>query len=191
MKVWTEIPHCTVFRFTTTLIYRQKFCWTNVGALWGLDCITVQFLPVANTLLHHYKDQSVVLRRITDIQTGCRARQASCTAETGVVSGVERQGSDFGHWAACSAEPTNGWGLTSTPMAAWRGQGQRYFLLGHSKRAVCAEHVFLSLFRERFVQEAICCNVWPSRGESSPRVLRDVDDGWLAATGHIATPEYC
>jgi hypothetical protein len=76
-------------------------------------------------------------------------------------------------------------------MATWHGQGQRYLLLGHTKRAVYAKHVFLSVFRERFVQESICCNVWPSRGESSPHVLRDADDGWLAATGHIATLEYC
>jgi hypothetical protein len=62
-------------------------------------------------------------------------------------------------------------------MTAWHGQGQRYLLLGRTKRAVYAKHVFLSLFRERFVQEAICCNVWPSRGESSPHVLHDADDG--------------
>lgn len=144
----------------------------------GHACVTVQFLPVLNTLLHHYKDQSVVLGGITDLRTGCKARQVFCTAGTGILSGVERPGSDFGCWALCSAELNNVWCFTSTPpMAAWRGQGQRYLSLGHTKRAVCAKHVFLSLFRERFVEEAVCCNAWPSRGESFPHVLRDADDG--------------
>jgi hypothetical protein len=90
-----------------------------------------------------------VVGGITDLKTGCRARPPSYTAGTGMLSGVEWPGSDVGHRAACSAEINNEWSFASTPlMDSWRRQGQRCLLLGHAKRAVCAKHVFLSLFHE-------------------------------------------